>query len=275
MHLHEDDGDSSGSGSVTAAPTPAGVVKLGKGHTCTCCLSQASMLLNLLDAQARSAIAHAVGETRPLSGRFGVQVALRFPLAPFGQGVADGDDALPAMLAAAGLDWHTDAAKYNDKKSFDVVVGVFLSDVLRPSDGALFVRPGSHVRERAARVEGRLGSRLHCAEADTSTQFSTADDCVVTSDGASSPRAPSCVRPVASSSLTRISSMLAAPTLHRASDTLCTRACGSRRRTTHIFCATVRQSSPAEAHRHAPRLVGCSFFFYIFGKKETAAPAKI
>ena len=186
VHLHEDDGDSSGSGSVTAAPAPAGVVKLGKGHTCTCCLSQASMLLNLLDAQARRAIAHAVGETRPLSGRFGVQVALRFPLAPFGQGVADGDDALPAMLAAAGLDWHTDAAKYNDKKSFDVVVGVFLSDVLRPSDGALFVRPGSHVRERAARVEGRLDSRLHCAEADTSTQFSTADDCVVTSDGASS-----------------------------------------------------------------------------------------
>ena len=161
--------DEAGEGTL---PPPSAVVKLGKGHTCTCCLAQAAALLNLLDAKAREAIVEAIGEPRALSGRFGVQVALRFPLAPFGPGVTDGDDALPAMLAAAGLDWHTDAAKYNDKKCFDVVVGVFLSPIRHPSDGALFVRPRSHLKERSAREEGRLGTALHSAEADTSTAFS-------------------------------------------------------------------------------------------------------
>ena len=45
----------------------------------------------------------------------------------------------------------------NEKKTFDLVVGIFLSDVDQASAGALFVRPGSHVSERRAR-EG-LASR--------------------------------------------------------------------------------------------------------------------
>ena len=97
------------------------------------------------------------------------------------------------MLMRAGLDWHSDAAKcvsmplahahahlhahidarlpcacphstpvptatcrYNEKKRFDVVVGVFLSSVRAPSDGALFVRKGSHHAERSARLGGQL-----------------------------------------------------------------------------------------------------------------------
>ena len=153
-----------------------GVVKLGKGHTCTCCLAQAVPLLGLLDEAARLAISTALsvggGEretTSLLSGRFGVQVALRFPLAPFGPGVVDGDAALPTLFDKAGLDWHTDAAKYNDKKTFDVVVGVFLSDVDAASAGALFVRPGSHLAERHARLEGLPKGALHSAEADLTT----------------------------------------------------------------------------------------------------------
>lgn len=152
-------------------PEPAGVVKLGKGHTCTCCLAQAAPLLALLDGKTRAKIATAIGSPQPLSGRFGVQVALRFPLAPFAPGVADGDDALPALLEAAGLDWHTDAAKYNDKKVFDIVIGIFLSPVRRPSDGALFVRPGSHASERRARAEGQLRGQLHSEGAELSTAF--------------------------------------------------------------------------------------------------------
>lgn len=162
-------------------PAP-GVVKLGKGHHCTCSLAQARPLLSLLDAPIRDAIAaaiHDASDTTPsrprgLSGRFGMQVALRFPLAPFAQGVADGPAALPALLAAAGLDWHTDAAKYNDKKTFDVVVGVFLSDVTSPSDGALFVRPGSQCTERHARGAGMLtAGALHSQGACTGTAFTT------------------------------------------------------------------------------------------------------
>lgn len=156
---------------------PQGVVKLGKGHTCTCCLAQADALLTLLDEHTREHIARAMGSdscARRLSGRFGVQVALRFPVAPFATGVTDGDAALPRLLEAAGLDWHTDAAKYNEKKSFDVVVGIFLSEVGAASDGALFVRPGSHVSERQARQEGRLArGMLHSEEADVGTAFTT------------------------------------------------------------------------------------------------------
>lgn len=136
-----------------------GVVKLGSGRRCTCCLAQAEALTSLLDERARRAISRALlGEeateaaeeeaeeaaeeaaafetgakgakgasgsdedgqcagsatrrrshrgalSRCLSSRFGVQLALRFPLAPFATGVADGDAALPSLVETAGLDW--------------------------------------------------------------------------------------------------------------------------------------------------------------------------
>ena len=185
-------GDAAASEAAAAdSPPPLGVVKLGKGHSCTCCLAQAAPLLALLDESTRNAItsaldappsppeqqlppgqAEAPSPMRRLSGRFGMQVALRFPLAPFAPGVADGDAALPSLLEAAGLDWHTDAAKYNEKKTFDVVVGIFLSRVSKASDGALFVRPRSHTAEREARVLGRLAKGvLHSDGADVGSAF--------------------------------------------------------------------------------------------------------
>ena len=51
--------------------------------------------------------------------------------------------------------------RYNDKKTFDLVVGVFLSAVRGPCDGALFVQPGSHTAERNARHAGTLGAARH------------------------------------------------------------------------------------------------------------------
>ena len=51
---------------------------------------------------------------------FGCQVALRFPLLPFAHGVSDGEAALRTLMPLAAQGWHTDAAKYNVKKSFDV-----------------------------------------------------------------------------------------------------------------------------------------------------------
>lgn len=47
-------------------------------------------------------------------------------------------------------------AKYNDKKRFDIVVGVFLSPITKASDGALLVLPASHTHERAVRLAGQL-----------------------------------------------------------------------------------------------------------------------
>ena len=44
-----------------------------------------------------------------------------------------------------------DAAKYNDKKRFDIVVGVFLNELENATDGNLWVKPGSHSEERRAR----------------------------------------------------------------------------------------------------------------------------
>ena len=154
----EEEGSSGGSeegcnGERESSP-PRGVVKLGGGHVCTCSLAQHSFLLELLDATARDAIAKALESPTTLSPMFGCQVALRFPLAPFSEGVADGDAAFTRLLAKA--DWHTDAAKYNEKKRFDFVVGVFLSAVNKPSDGALLVKPGSQAEERKVRLRGAL-----------------------------------------------------------------------------------------------------------------------
>lgn len=96
-------------------------------------------------------------------------MALRFPLPPFAAGVADGAAALEHMLQhGRGFDWHTDAAKYNEKKRFDLVAGVFLTDLTDPSQGVLWVQPGSHVAERQAReaLGGRLPpGKLHTSKA--------------------------------------------------------------------------------------------------------------
>jgi hypothetical protein len=71
---------------------PRGVVKLGGGRRCTCSLSQAKPLLELLGSAEREAILAAlpdeISRGRKLSGHFGCQVALRFPLAPFADGVS-------------------------------------------------------------------------------------------------------------------------------------------------------------------------------------------
>mmetsp|Transcript_2343 Transcript_2343/g.6173 ORF Transcript_2343/g.6173 Transcript_2343/m.6173 type:complete len:485 (-) Transcript_2343:182-1636(-) len=144
---------------------PAGVVKLGGGRRCTCSMAQAQPLLQLLGAAERRAIAAAAAgsaeaPTRQIAHEFGCQVALRFPLQPFAPGVDDGDAALLSLLARVGLDWHNDAAKYNEKKNFDLTVGVFLSPVRAPSDGCLWVQPGSHITERAAREAGGLNGAL-------------------------------------------------------------------------------------------------------------------
>ena len=144
------DGDGGGGGGN-------GVVKLGSGRPCMCSVAQAVPLLDLVGPAERRAIrtalgSHAAGEVSPT---YGCQVALRFPLAPFGAGVVDGEAALAPLMAKAA-DWHTDAAKYNEKKSFDFVLGIFLSRVATSADGALFVLPGSHVEARAQREAGRL-----------------------------------------------------------------------------------------------------------------------
>ena len=69
------------------------------------------------------------------------------------------------------------AAKYNDKKTFDVVLGLFLSPVRRACDGALFVRPGSQTHERQERLAGRLApGALHSREADVGTALHASDD---------------------------------------------------------------------------------------------------
>ena len=84
-------------------------------------------------------------------------MALRFPLAPFAAGIADGPSAMAALLErSGGVDWHTDAAKYNEKKCFDVVVGIFLSAVGSACDGALMVQPGTQQSERRAREGAQL-----------------------------------------------------------------------------------------------------------------------
>jgi len=157
--------DAEGEGEGEGAAAPRGVVKLGSGRRCTCCLAQSSELLALLGTRERRAVCEAVG-ARALSGPCGCQVALRFPLRPFGEGVLDGEAALPSLLPHAEAQWHTDAAKYNGKKSFDVVAGIFLSPLEGCAQGNLWVHPGSHLRERAAREGGLLAGRaLHSSHA--------------------------------------------------------------------------------------------------------------
>ena len=152
-----------------------GVVKLGSGRRCTCCLAQAAPLLALLGPAQRAAIGEAVGEQ--VAVPCGCQVALRFPLRPFGEGVLDGEAALPSLLPHAQTEWHSDAAKYNEKKSIDVVVGVFLNAMGTAAQGNLWVQPGSHLREREAREQQPGLRRLHSGHAyshETATPITAA-----------------------------------------------------------------------------------------------------
>lgn len=145
----------------------SGVVKLGSGRRCHCCLAQAAPLLDLIGAKEREVICAALGSSRPILATFGCQLALRFPLRPFTEGVLDGEAALPLLLPHAQLQWHTDAAKYNEKKSFDIVLGVFLNALPSRDRGNLWVQPGSHVQERADResADGKnAGLRQYTAE---------------------------------------------------------------------------------------------------------------
>lgn len=91
-----------------------------------------------------------------VSREYGTQVALRFPLPPDAY-----DTPASARLAALmpAMQWHSDLGKYNDRKTFDVVVGVFLSPVPEAHDGPLWVLPGSHGTE-LARCQGleRVGT---------------------------------------------------------------------------------------------------------------------
>ena len=75
-----------------------------------------------------------------------------------------GDEALDGLLPQ--LDWHTDAAKYNDKKTFDIVLGVFLNAIPCASGGNLYVRVGSHHTEKDAREESQLNGGLHSGRTD-------------------------------------------------------------------------------------------------------------
>ena len=55
------------------------------------------------------------------------------------------------------------AAKYNAKKSFDFVVGIFLNSLEGAAQGNLWVQPGSQHAEREAREAGRLQPASLCA----------------------------------------------------------------------------------------------------------------
>ena len=155
-----------GGGEAGEAAAARGVVKLGSGRRCTCCLAQAAPLLALLGPAQRAAISAAVGAQ--VAAPCGCQVALRFPLRPFGEGVLDGEAALAGLLPHAQTEWHSDAAKYNEKKSVDLVVGVFLNPMPTAAQGNLWVQPGSHARERAAREQQPAGvRRLHSGHAYT------------------------------------------------------------------------------------------------------------
>ncbi|KAK3257706.1 hypothetical protein CYMTET_33218, partial [Cymbomonas tetramitiformis] len=109
----------------------AAVVKLGSGHRCTCSLSQASVLLSLLGPKERSRISSAVFNDRPISGMFGCQVALRFPLSV-------GEEAANSSIGPflKRLTWHSDAEKYNEKKKFDFVASLARPLALR-RDGSI------------------------------------------------------------------------------------------------------------------------------------------
>ena len=132
-----------GDGDDGSAADSAGVIKLGSLalHPDL----NAGMLGPAECAALESALQLAPGDIKP---PVGCQLALRFPLPPLPhesraeQATTDADtlDGLRRRLQ-----WHSDINKYNDKKTFDFVVGIFLSPVTQPTDGALWVLPGSHL----------------------------------------------------------------------------------------------------------------------------------
>jgi len=134
---------------------PAGVVKLG-----TLALHP-DLNGGLLGPAECATLARALRlAPKQIKPPAGCQLALRFPLPPIpwssdsnrndstgqlrGQQQAAADaDSLEGLCSR--LLWHTDLNKYNDRKSFDFVVGVFLSPVRTAQDGALWVLPTSHL----------------------------------------------------------------------------------------------------------------------------------
>ena len=67
------------------------------------------------------------------------------------------DETLQGLLGR--LTWHDDQSKYNDRKAFDLVAGLFLSEVPGPGDGPLWVRPRSH---RTGHAPGCAGAPCSC-----------------------------------------------------------------------------------------------------------------
>ncbi len=143
--------DAGGASSVE----PAGVVKLG-----TLALHP-DLNSGLLGPSECATLARVLRlAPQQINPPAGCQLALRFPLPPIpwssdssrndssgelrGQQQAIADvDTLEGLRGR--LLWHTDINKYNDRKSFDFVVGVFLLPVRRAQDGALWVLPTSHL----------------------------------------------------------------------------------------------------------------------------------
>ena len=95
-----------------------------------------------LDAIA-AAVGLPPGAVQPAGG---AQLALRFPLPPLGDGQPGASEAEVLDGLLGRLEWHDDLAKYNNSKSFDLVVGVFLSPVPTAACGPLWVQPRSHKR---------------------------------------------------------------------------------------------------------------------------------
>lgn len=56
------------------------------------------------------------------------------------------------LMPRMASEWHTDAAKYNEKKHFDLVAGVFLSPVKGRCEGNLWVRMSGELRRRKTSV---------------------------------------------------------------------------------------------------------------------------
>ena len=143
-------------------------VEAGKGHTCTCCLAQAvpsSGCLTKRRASISTALSVGGGEsetTSPLSGRFGVLVALRFPLAPFGPGSSTATRRYPPRSIRRASTGTRTPPSTMTRRPLTSSSGSS-SPTSMPPAPARSVRPGSHLAERHARLEGLPKGALHSA----------------------------------------------------------------------------------------------------------------
>ena len=103
------------------------------------------------------------------------QIALNFP------GDGCGQHCVPwklprRKLAEAIRGWHIDGCNHGRDgvtcDNFDVLVGVLLGDLLKPTAGELLVHPGSHTALAARFAEGPLleALRNHCDTANTNEE---------------------------------------------------------------------------------------------------------